>query len=172
MSQDGRPVASKSATKQQADASLVKRPDAKASKSATVDPIQLPASFKDAFKYKVRHQRSFKLLAVCLLLAERRYVVIGTITATIDGVCPSHFQGLDSSDIKLDFTFDAALAKLSEDHQMMSPHKEIGEPPEPIPMPGGASGGNSHMSSAAHDTNDLGLKIASVKKVWDEYDNE
>ena len=75
-------------------------------------------------------------------------------------------QGLDSSDIKLDFTFDADLAKLSEQQQALNAaHKQLKEQP-PAPL-----GGSSSAAAAAHahDTNDLNQKIASVKKVWDKY---
>ena len=65
--QDGRAVAGgKAVTKQQAEASILKRPEPKPAKSATVEPIQLPASFKDAFKYKVRHGVVGALLFVAL----------------------------------------------------------------------------------------------------------
>ena len=58
----------------------------------SVEPIQLPPSFKDAFKYK----------------------------------------GLESSELKLEFTFDEELAKLTEEKME---NKDIGEAPAPIPLP-------------------------------------
>ena len=67
--QDGRAVAGgKAVTKQQAEASILKRPEPKPAKSATVEPIQLPASFKDAFKYKVQ--------AWCRRIAVLRFVYV------------------------------------------------------------------------------------------------
>ena len=63
--QDGRAVAGgKAVTKQQAEASILKRPEPKPAKSATVEPIQLPASFKDAFKYKVQAWCRRRIIAV------------------------------------------------------------------------------------------------------------
>ena len=58
----------------------------------SVEPIQLPPSFKDAFKYK----------------------------------------GLESSELKLDFTFDEELAKLTEEKME---NKDIVEAPAPIQLP-------------------------------------
>ena len=76
-------------------------------------------------------------------------------------------QGLDSSDIKLDFTFDADLAKLSEQQQALNAaHKQLKEQPPP---PLGGSSSSAAAAAHAHDTNDLNQKIASVKKVWDKY---
>ena len=88
------------------------------------------------------------------------------------------FQGLDSSDIKLDFTFDAELAKLSEGSADLSVHKELAEPSPSATAAGvGITQAQTPASVAAsltsaHDTNDLGLKIASAKKVWDQFDDE
>lgn len=75
-------------------------------------------------------------------------------------------QGEDASELKLDFTFDAELAKLTEEK---SENKEVGEPPKPIQMPQqSGSGAGPHMTSPTSPaTDDLGLKIASVKNVWD-----
>ncbi len=90
-----------------------------------MEPIQLPAIFKEAFKYS---------------------------------------KGEDSSDIKLDFTFDAELAKLTEEKTEKS---DIGEPPKPIPMPNQGSRPSAIPSPDSPATEDLGMKIAAVKNVWE-----
>ena len=75
-------------------------------------------------------------------------------------------QGEDASELKLDFTFDAELAKLTEEK---TENKDVGEPPKPIQMPPQAATSTPpHMVSATSPaTEDLGFKIASVKNVWD-----
>ena len=74
-------------------------------------------------------------------------------------------QGDDSSEIKLDFTFDAELAKLTEEkNEATSPGKELHEPPKPIPMPSQATAMTLPTSPA---TEDLNMKITSVKKIWE-----
>lgn len=71
----------------------VKKPEPTKSKSS-VEPIQLPPSFKDAF----------------------------------------NFKGMNSSDMKLEFTFDAELAKLTE--EKVDNDKDVGlDAPRPIPLP-------------------------------------
>ena len=74
----------------------------------------------------------------------------------------------DASEIKLDFTFDAELAKLTEEK---SEKQDIGEPPKPIPMPSQSSRPSGNMSPTSPATADLNLKIASVKNVWDSMAN-
>ena len=68
----------------------------------------------------------------------------------------------DSSEMKLDFTFDAELAKLTEEK---SEKHDIREPPKPIPMPGHTA--RSADLSPTSPANDLTKKIASVKNVWE-----
>ena len=96
------------------------------SKSVTsMEPIQLPASFK-GFNFS---------------------------------------KGEDSSDIKLDFTFDAELAKLTEEK---SETKEVSEQMnQPMSMPNQTSRVASLQSPTSPATEDLNLKIASVKNVWE-----
>lgn len=73
-------------------------------------------------------------------------------------------QGDDSSDMKLDFTFDAELAKLTEEkNESMSPPKDLHEPPKPIPMPSQAN----MASPTSPATEDLNMRITSVKKIWE-----
>lgn len=73
-------------------------------------------------------------------------------------------QGDEISELKLDFTFDAELAKLTEEKSEVSKDDEDEAPKSPsIPMVD-ASHITSPTSSA---TDDLGLKIAAVKTVWD-----
>ena len=73
-------------------------------------------------------------------------------------------QGDDSSEIKLDFTFDAELAKEVE-------KEEIHDTASPAHMSlGGVTGSNQNMSSnppTSPAAQDLNMKIASVKTVWD-----
>ena len=91
-------------------------------------------------------------------------------------------QGEDSSDIKLDFVFDAELAKLTEEKPDMTGtsggNKDLemaGDPPKPIPMPD-TSGATSNVNdvlqqcptSPAQEVH-LNFKIASVKNVWEDY---
>lgn len=68
-------------------------------------------------------------------------------------------QGQESSKLQLEFTFDDKLDQMTEEKHASS--TEIGDPPQPIPMP------NQSASPTFHTTEDLGLKIASVKKVWE-----
>ena len=74
-------------------------------------------------------------------------------------------KGEDSSDIKLDFTFDAELAKLTEEK---SEAKEVGEQmSQPMSMPNQTSRVTALQSPTSPATEDLNLKIASVKNVWE-----
>ena len=74
-------------------------------------------------------------------------------------------KGEDSSDIKLDFTFDAELAKLTEEK---SESKEVSEQiNQPLSMPNQTSRVTSLQSPTSPATEDLNLKIASVKNVWE-----
>ncbi len=119
---------------------VVKKPEAKdktmegdntavvmaSSKTVTgMEPIQLPASFKE-FNFS---------------------------------------KGEDSSDMKLDFTFDAELAKLTEEK---AETKEVSEQMnQPISMSNQTSRVSTLQSPTSPATEDLNLKIASVKNVWE-----
>lgn len=80
--------------------------------------------------------------------------------------CFHCWQGEDSSDIKLEFTFDAELAKLTEEKNEA---KDI-DRPQPIAMPTSTIGPHCSadlLSIQSPAADDLGLKIASVKNVWE-----
>jgi len=76
--------------------------------------------------------------------------------------------------LKLDFTFDADLAKMSGE----KPDVEVKDPPPPITMPPGSSlhRGTAVVTANVNDlvvplqspaADDLNMKIASVKNVWE-----
>ena len=71
--------------------------------------------------------------------------------------------------MKLEFTFDAELAKLTE--EKVEEKKPMIDAPKPIPMPNHSSHSSSTPSSlndvTSPGTDDLNLKIASVKNVWE-----
>ena len=73
-------------------------------------------------------------------------------------------QGQDTSKLQLEFTFDDKLDQIAEEKHTTS--TEIGDPPQPIPMPNQSA---PHSSPTFPATEDLGLKIASVKKVWESH---
>ena len=79
-------------------------------------------------------------------------------------------QGDDSSEIKLDFTFDAELAKFAEGKPDVE-KEEIHDGTSPAHMSlGGVAGGNPNISNnqpTSPAAQDLNMKIASVKTVWD-----
>lgn len=93
--------------------------------SSGMEPIQLPASFKEAFKFT---------------------------------------KGADTSDMKLDFTFDEELAKLTEEK---SGNQDMNEPPQHMSMSNPSARATSLQSPTSPATEDLNLKIASVKNVWE-----
>ena len=85
-------------------------------------------------------------------------------------------QGKDTSDLKLDFTYDANLASLPTGEKSETGDAGV-EPPPPITMPPSAM---MHRSTAVVSasvaellplqspaTDDLNLKIMSVKNVWE-----
>jgi len=86
-------------------------------------------------------------------------------------------QGKDTSDLKLDFTYDANLAPMPSGEKSESVDNASVEPPPPITMPPSAM---MHRSTAVVSasvaellplqspaTDDLNLKIMSVKNVWE-----
>ena len=86
-------------------------------------------------------------------------------------------QGKDTSDLKLDFTYDANLAPMPSGDKSESVDSASVEPPPPITMPPSAM---MHRSTAVVSasvaellplqspaTDDLNLKIMSVKNVWE-----
>lgn len=77
------------------------------------------------------------------------------------------FKGDDASEIKLDFTFDAELAKFAEEKTEM-PGDEIHENQSPVSITLGSvtSSGQNIETIAPEDLN-LKMKIGSVKTVWD-----
>jgi len=80
-------------------------------------------------------------------------------------------QSDDSSELKLDFTFDAELAKLTDDKSDLKPvivGSSIG-PALPISLAPPSGAASSHILSSLQSpaTDELGYKIASVKNVWD-----
>ncbi len=94
-----------------------------------------------------------------------------TVTGMEPIQLPASFKGFnfakgeDSSDIKLDFTFDAELAKLTEEK---AETKEVTEQMnQPISMPNPTSRVTTLQSPTSPATEDLNLKIASVKNVWE-----
>jgi len=76
----------------------------------------------------------------------------------------------DSSEMKLDFTFDAELAKFAEEKSDIDSN-EIHNTPSPVAMTlGGVNAGSQNLTSKAPTSpaaQDLNMKIASVKNVWD-----
>jgi hypothetical protein len=80
----------------------------------------------------------------------------------------SLFQQRDENS-ELDFTFDAELAKLTEEKS--EPTKNESPKPAMQMVSGGNHSVNSNSAHMASPTSpaadDLGLKIASVKNVWD-----
>ncbi|KAL4218896.1 cell differentiation [Mactra antiquata] len=76
-------------------------------------------------------------------------------------------KGDDASEIKLDFTFDAELAKFAEEKTEL-PCDEIHENQSPVSMTLGSvtSSGQNIETIAPEDLN-LKMKIGSVKTVWD-----
>jgi len=89
----------------------------------------------------------------------------------------SYVQGKDTSDLKLDFTYDANLASIPSSENSAEPNDDSVEPPPPITMPPNAM---MHRSTAVVSasvaelmplqspaTDDLNLKIMSVKNVWE-----
>ena len=93
------------------------------------------------------------------------------------------FKGEETSDLKLEFTFDAELAKLTEEKTEPKEGGNRGEGPKPIPLPTHSSRAVSSTSSSSSSsaataaaamtlatspaTDDLNLKIAAVKNVWE-----
>lgn len=77
--------------------------------------------------------------------------------APSDVVEPSKPKGEDGGDMKLDFTFDPDLAQFGDDKQ--TKHMAIARS-----LSSEISSANSPISPS---TDDLNLKIASVKKVWE-----
>ena len=86
-------------------------------------------------------------------------------------------QGKDTSDLKLEFTYDANLAPMPSGEKPEPPSDGGVEPPPPITMPPNAM---MHRSTAvvpasvadllplqSPATDDLNLKIMSVKNVWE-----
>ena len=86
-------------------------------------------------------------------------------------------QGKDTSDLKLDFTYDANLAPMPSGEKSESVDNASVDPPPPITMPPSAM---MHRSTAVVSasvaellplqspaTDDLNLKIMSVKNVWE-----
>lgn len=77
----------------------------------------------------------------------------------------------DSSEIKLDFTFDAELAKFAEEGKSDMEVTEIHHTPSPVSMTlGGVNTSSQNMTSkppTSPAAQDLNMKIASVKNVWD-----
>ena len=77
-----------------------------------------------------------------------------------------HLQG-DDSEIKLDFTFDADLAKYAEAKDETE-KEDLHDTASPAHMSLG--GGNQNMANnppTSPAAQDLNMKIASVKTVWD-----
>lgn len=74
------------------------------------------------------------------------------------------YKGDETSDLKLEFTFDAELAKLTEEK---SDTKEPGEVPKPIPLPNQTAHSAPMTTATSPATDDLNLKIALVKNVWE-----
>ena len=107
----------------------VGKPQSSLAKSAPVEPIQLPLSYK--------------------------------------------YKPLDSSDIKLDFTFDEELAKLSDDAHLAArrPVELQGDQLPSLSVDASASASGRNSISSATEANALNIKIAKTKKVWDEFDH-
>ena len=81
------------------------------------------------------------------------------------------YNTLDSSDMKLDFTFDEELAKLSDDPHMTSRRAMELSGNHQLPSLNGESSASARNSiSSATETTALNFKIASVKSVWDGFD--
>jgi len=85
-------------------------------------------------------------------------------------------QGKDTSDLKLEFTYDANLPPLPTSEKSDSADAGV-EPPPPITMPPSAMmhRGTAVVSASVPEllplqspaTDDLNLKIMSVKNVWE-----
>lgn len=102
---------------------------------------------------------------------------IGIVTSQLELIY-SFFaeQGDESSELKLDFTFDADLAKIANDKSDVEVKSVHQDPPPPITMPPSAG---LHRGTAVVNANvtdivlqspaadDLNMKIASVKNVWE-----
>lgn len=82
----------------------------------------------------------------------------------------NYVQGDDSSEIKLDFTFDAELAKFAEEKSEME-SREMHDTASPVAMTlGGVNTSSQNLTSkppTSPAAQDLNMKIASVKNVWD-----
>jgi hypothetical protein len=68
----------------------------------------------------------------------------------------------------LDFTFDAELAKFAEEKSEL-PGDDMHEDPSPVAMTLGTTSNPSSVNNAPTSpaAQDLNMKIASVKTVWD-----
>lgn len=77
-------------------------------------------------------------------------------------------KGDDSSEIKLDFTFDAELAKFAEEKSEML-GDDMHENTSPVAITLGTTSNQNIVNNAPTSpaAQDLNMKIASVKTVWD-----
>lgn len=77
-------------------------------------------------------------------------------------------KGDDSSEIKLDFTFDAELAKFAEEKSEMQ-GDDMHDDTSPVAITLGTTSNQSSVNNAPTSpaAQDLNMKIASVKTVWD-----